>query len=107
MEGRLQRAAAVFTGGLVADILLVFRRLEKTSQKDGVLVTDVFSARKAAVEKLEMIADVAFPNGKEMHHLQEMQSDLTAVLDLKKMERRQKEVVLTCMFHRETGAMEQ
>ena len=54
-----------------------------------------------------MMADAAFPNGKEMHHLQEMQSDLTAVLDLKKMERRQKEVVLAYMFHRETGAMEQ
>jgi len=85
----------------------VFRRLEKTFQEGGVLITGVFSARKAAVEKLEMMADAAFPSGKEIHHLQEMQSDLTAVLDLKKMERRQKEVVLTCMFHRETGAMEQ
>jgi len=59
---------------LLADILLVFRRLEKSFQKDGVLVADVFSARKAAVEKLEMMADAAFPNGKEMHHLQEMRS---------------------------------
>jgi len=48
---------------LLADILLVFRRLEKTFQKDGVRITDVFSARKAAVEKLEMMADAAFPNG--------------------------------------------
>jgi len=31
-----------------------------------------------------MMADATFPNGKEMYHLQEMQSDLTAVLDLKK-----------------------
>ena len=65
---------------LLADILLVFRRLEKTFQKDGVLIT----ARKAAVGKLDMMADAAFPNGKEMHHLQEMPSDLTAVLDLRK-----------------------
>ena len=58
---------------LLADILVVFRRREKTFQKDGVLITDVCSARKAAVAKLEMMADAAFPNGNEMHHLQDMQ----------------------------------
>ena len=71
---------------LLADILVVFRRLEKVFQKDDVLITDVFSAREAAVRKLETMADAPFSNGKEMNHLTEMKCDLTAVADLRKQE---------------------
>ena len=69
---------------LLTEILVVFRRLEKTIQKHGVLIPNVCSARKAAVAKLETMADAAIPNGNEMHYLQDMQCDLTDVSDLLK-----------------------
>jgi len=92
---------------LPADILVVFRRLEKTFLKDDLLITEVVSAREAAVGKLEIMLDAPFPSGKEMHHLTEMNSDLADVLDQRKMEIRRTDAVLTSMFRRETGATEQ
>ena len=69
---------------LLVDILVVFRWLQNTFQKDDILITEVVSARESAVMKLEMMADMTFANGKEMRYLAEMECDLTAVSDLKK-----------------------